>query len=655
MKMVRNLKNTFPLFFKISPAAILVFSMLITSCDKGTDVPEPGELTFAEVIAAGDDLASFPTSRTTTVLSEGGPTNVDDTKDDPNGGTIIERSVCVTKTVSVLDGNGEFPLFNTNADVIYPGNILQGKTLSDATPKPIVVGRAGGTISYDLNNGNLSSTFTVEEVKKSAIQDGMNNIIAGAGTVVPANFQVEIVQVESESQMAMEMGIKVETLTTKTEGNLSFSSEKEYNRTLVKVQQAYYTMSFDLPTSLDQIFAADVTPQQLQTYVQADNPATFISSVTYGRIFYMLIESTSSRQEMEAKLKATYDSGVINAEGKLDVESFQSLKEVNIKAIAYGGDAEGAFQLLGETSIAAIAAKIGASTDIKAGLPLSYVVRSVERPDQIVGTKLATEYDIVNCEVKGVLPPTVYSPLVDVFEDGIGAAFQVNGKLIVLYNKAGDKYAYYNVGSGDAPRVYSVNDAEGLITSNWVTTGPIGAAVRWRNDRILLFNMDGTKFLKFDYNPNASNLASATYSIGDIQTNPDGTARFFESSTYFTADINASNAFPYANSGIDAAVQYTYTSNKLSDQRYFSNEGRNTATLRDRIDNPQLPSTFPNWLWGADQSVLSYLGGNSFERIGAGTRVDFGQGTVEDIYFNWEGDQMIIKKSGVISGPYFIN
>lgn len=654
MKKVRNLKNVFSKFFYLPSVSLLVFILLISSCDKSEVIPEPGELTFAEVIAKGNDPEPFPTARTTTVISEEAPTNMDYTKEDPSGASITERSVCTSKTVSVLDGNGEFPLFNTNADVIYPGNILQGKTLSDATPQPIVVGRAGGTISYDLNNANLNSSFSVDEVKKSSIQDAMNNIIANAGTVVPANFQVELVQIDSESQMALEMGIKAETLTTKTEGNLSFSTDKEYHRTLVKVKQAYYTMSFDLPTSLDQIFAPDVSPEQLESYIQADNPATFISSVTYGRIFYMLIESTSSRQEMEASLKATYDAGAINAEGKLDIASFQSLKEVNIKAIAYGGDAEGAFQLLGETSIAAIAAKIGASTDIKAGLPLSYVVRSVEHPDQIVGTKLATEYDIVNCEVKGVLPPTVYSPLVDLFEDGVGAAFQVDGKLIVLYNKAGDKYAYYDVGSGNAPRVFSVNDAEGLITSNFVTTGPIGAAVRWRDDRILLFNMDGTRFLKFDYNPNASNLASAIYSIGDIQENADGTARFFESSDYFTTDIKAANPFPFANSGINAAVQYSYSSNKLSDQRYFSNEGRNTATLRDRIANP-IPTNLPQWLWGADQSVLSYLGGNSLDRIGAGTRIDFGNSTVEDIYFNWEGDQMIIKKSGVVSGPYFIN
>ncbi|MDT0622015.1 thiol-activated cytolysin family protein [Croceitalea vernalis] len=632
-----------------------LFLFLFAGCSKDEATEEPiaieepkdaeAELTFAEVIAEGGDFEPYPASRTEEVLAESTPMNEDYEIEEEGGGTVTERSVCVTKTVSVLDGNGTFPLFNTNADVIYPGSLLQGKTLSDATPKPIVVGRAGGTISYDLNNGNTNSTFTVNEVSKSSIQDGMNNIIANAGQVVPANFQVDIIQVESESQMALEMGIKVETFTTEVEGSLSFSTEKEYNRTLVKVNQSYYTMSFDLPTSLDEIFGENVTPEQLQTYVQSDNPATFISSVTYGRIFYMLIESTSSRQEMQASLKATYDAVAINASGSLDVETFDSLKEVKIKAIAYGGDAEGSFQLLGETSIAAIANKIGASTDIKAGLPLSYLVRSVERPDEIVGVKLATEYDIVNCEVKGVLPPEAYRPLVDIFEDGIGAAFHVTGKIIVLYNKAGDKYAYYNVGSGEAPRIWDVSDWEGAITSNNISTGPIGAAVRWGEDRIHLFNRDGTKFLKFDYNSASSNLSSPTNPIGTIERNTDGSPKFFETSTFYANTLDPWTSFPFANDGIDAAIQY---SNNAT-QRYFSNDGKSTTLLEF-----ELPLN--RWVWSESVAPNTVFGVDFFESVGAATKVQFGPTTQEILYFNGDGDQMMIQtQPNTINGPYFVN
>jgi thiol-activated cytolysin len=284
----------------------------------------------------------------------------------------------------------------------------------------------------------------------------MNGIIEKSPQATAANFQLDIIQIESESQMAVELGIDVDTWTTKVSSDMSFSTEESFNRTLVKLTQSYYTMSFDLPTSLDEIFHESVTPDDLKTYVQADNPATFISSVTYGRIFYMLIESTSSRQEMAAKLNVAYGAFGNNVESELEVSAMEELNDLKIKVIAYGGDAAGTFQLAGETNIPDIANKLAESTDIRTGLPLSYVVRSVERPDKIVGTRIATEYDVVNCELKGILPPPGYLALVDLFEDGFGAAAQVSGPNAVLYNKAGTKYAWYNANTGAILGTYDI-------------------------------------------------------------------------------------------------------------------------------------------------------------------------------------------------------
>ena len=140
-----------------------------------------------------------------------------------------------------------------------------------------MVKRAGGTISYDLNDGNAQPFFVVDEVSKSSIQNGMNQIIWGS-QAQPDNFDLQIVQVESEKELALEMGITVETFAAKVKNNMSFSTNNQYNRTLVKLTQKFYAMSFDLPTSLDENFDESVTSENLATYVQADNPATFISS-----------------------------------------------------------------------------------------------------------------------------------------------------------------------------------------------------------------------------------------------------------------------------------------------------------------------------------------------------------------------------------------
>ena len=312
--------------------------------------------------------------------------------------SLIESEpwVCTTKKVSLQDGNETQPLFNPNASVIYPGNMLQGKSLNKATPDVIVVERAGGTISYDLNNGNLSSSFTVDKVSKSSIQDAMNNIINNAGEVVPANFLFTYEKVQSRQQLAVELGLDVDTRFVDVEANLSFSKDKSYNRYLVKLHQQYYTMSFDLPTSLDKLFDTSVTPKELTKYVGPGNPATYISDVTYGRIFYMLIESTETTKTMESSIEASFSNFFGTVEGSLDVASLQSLSNLKVKVIAIGGDSEGTISMIGETNLSLIADRMAKSTNIKAGLPLSYVVRNVYN-NQIVNVKLATEYDITDC------------------------------------------------------------------------------------------------------------------------------------------------------------------------------------------------------------------------------------------------------------------
>ncbi len=621
--------------------AILITTFFITlfiSCsnDDGDSGPNPitNPGAFNEVIAQGGEFDPFPQSRKTDTLEVSESVNEDIEREEGDN-TVIERFVCTTKKLSVEDGNGQFPLFNSNADVIYPGSLLQGKTLSNATPSPIVVKRAGGTISYDLNNGNLQSTFDVDEIKKSTVQDAMNNIISTAGDVVPANFQLDIIQVESQSQLALEMGLTAEGYGARVEADMSFSTENEFNRTLVKMSQSYYTMSFDLPTSPAEIFDESVTPEQLNTFVQADNPATFISSVTYGRIFYMLVESTSSRQQMEASLNIAYDGFGASAEGNLNVSAFSSLSNLKIKVIAYGGDAAGTFELAGETSITAIANKLAESTDIRAGLPLSYVVRSVERPDQIVGTKLATEYDVVECELKGILPPVLYRPLVNLFEDGIGAAMQYTEDIYKIFNKAGTEFYWYYPFDSKGARVYR---EDSFVTERFPGVFlPEADFPRNRLDRIGAGIRTSTSdFSVFD----DTGLIEQEYS-----TNPRGVT---EPRNFSQQPFN--NAYPFGGNGIDAAVRFTNTSSPVDLQIYFSNNGSTFALL-------QSGSWIGNGASDTNTLFNDKPGAPLFDRVSAATFMTGNNNLSRLLFFNFAGDEMMVYDINQQrwDGPWVIN
>ncbi|MEM7381017.1 MAG: thiol-activated cytolysin family protein [Bacteroidota bacterium] len=631
---------------------LLVMALACSSDDGGEEPgpdgnidPQPTPTSFDEVIDLGADIESFPQSRTEEVLAEFPPENEDYEEKDDDDETIEKRFVCTRKTLSVLDGNGQFPLFDSASDVIYPGSLLQGKTLSDATPAPIVVKRAGGSISYNLNNGNLNSSFDVDEVTKSSIQNAMNNIISGAGEITAANFQLEVIQIESESQLAIELGLDVKTFTTKVSSDMSFSTEKQFNRTLVKVNQSYYTMSFDLPTSLDEVFDASVTPDDLATYVQADNPATFISSVTYGRIFYMLIESTSSRQEMETKLDIAYGAFDNEAVGTVDVNAFQELKDLKIKVIAYGGDAKGTFQLAGEATVTDIADKLAESTDIRAGLPLSYVVRSVKRPDRIVGTSIATEYDVVECELKGILPPGLYSDLVDLFDDGIGAVANLFGSDVLVFNKAGDKYAWFN---GNTPgilsdgnrRIFDIKDPDGPLGG--LQLDNVGSAARFPDDadpRLYIADVDGFKLQIFRFN---------SYTANTLPPGPIGSA----GSVLLVNEIfGDSGNFVIGSNGFEAGLRIGAV--KMA---YFGKPGERyqiyTRTGSGSWSNPVSSSD-----WFENQAKV---GGEQFEKVGAATNFSLGGSSVRYLFVNEAGDEIqewfsFASEPDRWDGPWVIN
>ncbi|MFO7846788.1 MAG: hypothetical protein R6V27_09525 [Balneolaceae bacterium] len=164
------------------PVSLIMLILLISCSDNGTPLDPAGpdeNLTFEEIFARGGNFEEIPQSRSTDTLAVTEPYN-EDYNTQEGAKDIIQRFVCSTKTLSVLDGNGKFPLFNTNADVIYPANLLQGKTLSNATPSPIPVQRAGGTISTTRSNACSSPKTSKSTSWNNTAWSGKTRIIPSA-------------------------------------------------------------------------------------------------------------------------------------------------------------------------------------------------------------------------------------------------------------------------------------------------------------------------------------------------------------------------------------------------------------------------------------------------------------------------------------------
>lgn len=531
---------------------------VLTSCDTEPpeDMPDPKALTFAEVIDDGGNIAPPEIKEETTSTN-------------PVDSTISGSAwKCVTTTYNLEEGRPDFALFNPNAAVIYPGNLLQGATLDQATPDEIVVKRAGGTISYSLLNSNTDPSFSVEEVKLSTVRTAMNNIIASSPNALPANFSLTYEEVQSEKEMALSMGVSVSNLAASVSGDFSFSKNETYNRYLIKLNQSYFTMDFDLPTNYSELFAPEVTPDDLRAYVGPGNPATYISSVTYGRIFYMLIEASESSNSIKSAIEGSFSNVVNQVDAKIDISAMNSLSELNVKVIAFGGDAEGTIDLVGERDLSIIVNRLSASNNIESGLPISYVVRNVS-DNQIVQVKLATSYDVTECTpaepglfdflAQKSVNPAVGTPYNTLFGDVNG-----DGKDdIILDHKSGPTHQI-QVGLGTGLGNFDMQP----LQEHPVTSLPEGT---WTNFGVKVGDVNGDKLADLVWSnmiETSVDIQKNTTFIGlaqpdgsyDLATDPvinDGTWR--KSYRFQLADINGDGKTDIAWNSLTVQNNRTYT------------------------------------------------------------------------------------------------
>jgi thiol-activated cytolysin len=393
-------------------------------------------------------------------------------------------------------GNSGFPLFSPNAGIIFPGGLLQGKSLNRATPDPIGVKRAPGTISTDILDGNRYASITVPEVNKSSVTQAVNDIIRNSTGVVPANFSFSYKSIQSREEFAMELGVDVKTKFTEVESKLNLDFSKQVNRYYVKLDQSFYTMSFDMPRSYDDVFHPDVTVDELAKYVGPGNPACYISDVTYGRIFYMIIESSSSKSEMELAVSGSFNGVATKVDGDLAIDKMKKLKNLNISVFAFGGKSEETFDAIGLTNINDLKRVLGAAADIRSGKALSYVVKSVY-DNRIVSTQLAIKYDVTNCipAVDDAAPViSKHWPGLSATFGIIGAAFNTAGNETILINAEGDQYMISNTGSLEGPFQIENLGGEGEMPFD-----RIGAACNLngngvKEQTIMIFDETGTKY-----------------------------------------------------------------------------------------------------------------------------------------------------------------
>ena len=366
--------------YHIIGALAVAGMLMLNSCKK--DISPDQEVSYDEIIASGGEFQTFQDYK---ILSNSNTSSV--TVDSGNW-------VCNNATWQVVQGNLDFPLYDPNVSVVYPGSLLQGASLNAATPDVIAVRRGAGTVSIDIVNGSYSVAVQIPEIKKSAVSQALNDIIANNNTVMPARFTLKHDVVKSQDEVALGLGVNADAFGVTAAANLSFVNKANTNHYLVSLKQTFYTMSFDIPYNYNDLFHSTVKPMDLAKYTGPGNPACYISDVTYGRVFYMLIESTSSSNEISAAISASYS----NDSASFNASYLSSLENLNVKVMSFGGEVLNTFSTIDSSDLYTLTSMLGQSANIQTGVPLSYVVRTVYN-NKLVKNKIDMEYTISDCQL----------------------------------------------------------------------------------------------------------------------------------------------------------------------------------------------------------------------------------------------------------------
>lgn len=227
------------------------------------------------------------------------------------------RVTVTTKTLRSAGGPvDQYTLLNPATDVIYPGSIItaNGSTLGAGQAKPVTGKKAPITISVDLPGANLLKT--IETPAKSTVEAAINEILIDyqreqGEKVQNASSALLSTKVYSREQAAASLNVAVDWAGTATKAKLNVSNDAEKEVIVAFFKQKYYTVSVDVPESPGAVFSQDIPIEDLQTQLDETNPPGYISSIDYGRLVMVRMETDKSNLKVNAQ--AAFEKGMENS------------------------------------------------------------------------------------------------------------------------------------------------------------------------------------------------------------------------------------------------------------------------------------------------------------------------------------------------------
>lgn len=259
----------------------------------------------------------------------------------------------ITQSFDASDSVEKITDLGRNDHVLWPGNVIHGDGISSFIYRPIALQRAPITLSVSMESslgtgGPLS--ITVSDPKLSSVRQGINDLLKGVfneQTTVAARAIFDSTEIQDEFDLSIAIGADVKQSTVNLESKFDFTSANKTTKLFAKYQQIYYTVDIDAPETPADLFSPTLTAEQVERAIPAGSMPVYVSSVDYGMLAYIFIESSDTASKLTTALEVAYDTIATGGALEATSEAAKTLKSSTIKIVVYGGSTDSLSEVAG--------------------------------------------------------------------------------------------------------------------------------------------------------------------------------------------------------------------------------------------------------------------------------------------------------------------
>lgn len=236
----------------------------------------------------------------------------------------------------IIESDEQVALSNY-ARYIYPGSLLQGNSISDLTYKPLSQYQSKIkpiTVSVSAHAANVSGT--INKPSLSATRNFLESIYSDAFSgkeIASFSFDMNQFTYYDEFKLAFGANIKVGGIFNAS-GSVDKTKISKKTGLLAKFVQRNFTLDMDLPDN-GRLLDDTVDPSTLGPY-----SPVYVSSITYGRMGIMKIESDFSYSSLTRAFKAAFSAGIVSGGASIADSLKHIIDNSSIEVYDVGGEGQ---------------------------------------------------------------------------------------------------------------------------------------------------------------------------------------------------------------------------------------------------------------------------------------------------------------------------